>query len=250
MEDLGTAAPSGAPRPAPLAPPAGWPWGDDLRPLVDVAGSPPRAALLAGELSVAGDAAETAFEALVREAGPGGAMAVAVYAALRARLRVGGGGRGTDHDGADRPTGPAHGAVPVRRFTAAQLRHLAEHFGCRVEVLCAPGAAAALAGRAWAGVADLELDRTPGLLDAGEVLLLVATAPPDPGTRSARFFASLPRKAVAAVVLCRDGEGRLLVVHDRFRGAWTVPGGIVDADEDPVAAAAREAWEEGGVPAK
>ena len=202
-----------------------------LRALVDVV--VPRGAvelLLDDELGAAGDAAETAFAHAVERAGPGGAVAVAVRGAVHAAL-----------------TGAPRGVDGRRRFSAAELRHLAEHFGCRVELLCAPGAAAAVADRAWAGVDDLDADRTPGLLDAGPVLLLVATAPPDPATRSARFFAAIPRKVVATAVLCRDADGRVLCVHDSFRGAWTVPGGIVDADEDPRAAAAREAWEEAGV---
>lgn len=65
--------------------------------------------------------------------------------------------------------------------------------------------------------------------------------------RSEAFFATLPYKVVAASVVCRDDQGRLLIVHDTFKGHWTIPGGVVDADEDPRSGAVREAWEEAGV---
>jgi 8-oxo-dGTP pyrophosphatase MutT (NUDIX family) len=61
------------------------------------------------------------------------------------------------------------------------------------------------------------------------------------------FFATRPRKIVAAGTICRDDDGRLLVVYDRFRRVWTIPGGVVDADEDPASAAERETLEEGGI---
>ena len=32
-----------------------------------------------------------------------------------------------------------------------------------------------------------------------------------------------------------------------FKRSWTIPGGVVDADEDPADAAQRESWEEAGV---
>lgn len=184
--------------------------------------------LLDGELSDAGDRAETVLADAIARVRPGGLVAVAVPNAVTWALH---GGR---DDGR-------------RRFTAAQLEHVAEHFGCEVHLLCAPGAAATVAGRPWRGVDDVALDRTPGLLDAGPAVLAVVTTPPDPATRSARFFATVPRKVVATAVVCHDDVGRLLVVHDTFRRAWTVPGGVVDADEPPAAAAVREAWEEAGV---
>src|SRR5690606_18165608 len=90
-------------------------------------------------------------------------------------------------------------------------------------------------------------DREPGLLDAAPRLLVIARAPRSPEERSEVFHRTRPRKITAAAVLCRDSAGRVLVVYDRFRGVWTVPGGVVDADEDPASAARREAWEEGGV---
>jgi 8-oxo-dGTP pyrophosphatase MutT (NUDIX family) len=137
---------------------------------------------------------------------------------------------------------PADGS---RGFSSAQLRAALEHRGFRIDVLAAPGAAARVAGRR--AVFDPQLDRTPGLLDAAPRLVAVAQSPRSSTQRSERFFTTLPRKVVAAAVLCRDPAGRVLVVHDAFRRHWTIPGGVVDADEDPRTGAAREAWEEAGV---
>ena len=138
----------------------------------------------------------------------------------------------------------AEGDAP-RRYTAAGFRHLFEHRGFSVQHLAAPGVARLLRGRE--GVGDAELDRSPGLLDAGSRLLIAARAPRSAGERSARFLATLPRKVVSAATVTCDAAGRLLVVFDSFRGHWTIPGGIVDADEDPRLAAVRETWEEAGV---
>lgn len=77
--------------------------------------------------------------------------------------------------------------------------------------------------------------------------LVVGRAPVSGQERSARFIASLPFKLVTAAVVCRDAQDRLLCVFDAFRRHWTIPGGVVDAKEDPRAGAVREAVEEGGV---
>jgi 8-oxo-dGTP diphosphatase len=55
---------------------------------------------------------------------------------------------------------------------------------------------------------------------------------------------------VGAGVVVRDAAGRLLLVQRSVspgRGLWSLPAGYVDADEDPRAAAAREALEETGL---
>lgn len=133
----------------------------------------------------------------------------------------------------------------TRGFSSAQLVAALAHRGFTVELVCAPTALSRANGaqRRY----DREHDRLPGLLDAAPRVVAVARSPASPAARSGTFFATIPRKVVASAVLCRDADGQVLVVHDAFQGHWTVPGGVVDADEDPVSAAAREAWEEGGV---
>lgn len=46
------------------------------------------------------------------------------------------------------------------------------------------------------------------------------------------------------VVIARDAEQRLLLVHDRDSDNWTLPGGIIEPGEAPADAAVREVWEE------
>ncbi len=140
----------------------------------------------------------------------------------------------------------ADSQAPAGAYTAAQLSRALGHRGFELELLCAPGAAARLSGDLH-GPMDLERDRVDGLLDAGERLVAVARKGRDEPRRSAAFFATLPRKVVAAAVLCRDDAGRVLVVHDSFKRHWTIPGGVVDPGEDPRSGAEREAWEEAGV---
>lgn len=46
------------------------------------------------------------------------------------------------------------------------------------------------------------------------------------------------------VVIARDRQGRILLVHDRDSDNWTLPGGIIEPGEAPADAAVREVWEE------
>ena len=116
---------------------------------------------------------------------------------------------------------PGEGAPgAVRTFTTAQLTAAVNHRGFVV---------------------------THGPVHEACALLAVARAPADEAERSQVFFATLPRKVIAAGTVCTSAEGRMLVVYDRFRQHWTVPGGVVDPDEAPADAARRETWEEGGV---
>jgi 8-oxo-dGTP pyrophosphatase MutT (NUDIX family) len=133
----------------------------------------------------------------------------------------------------------------ARGYTAGELRRMLAHRGFAVELVCAPG----VAGRLAAGSPRYTpaLDTQPGLLDAGPVLAALGRHQPHPGDRSAAFFASLPRKVVAAAVICRAPTGEILTVYDSFRRHWTIPGGVVDADEPPQAGARRETWEEAGL---
>ena len=134
----------------------------------------------------------------------------------------------------------------LRGYRAESVERALGHHGIATELLCAPGAAATIAGNPD-GPADETLDREPGLLDAAPRLLAVGRKGATGAARSATYFATLPRKIVAAAVLCRDDRGRVLLVHDSFKGHWTIPGGVVDRSEDPRTGAVREAWEEAGV---
>jgi len=193
---------------------------DDLRP-ARYAG----AVLTDDELSRAGIHAEELVDALGTALEPGGVLAASV------RNRV----------FAEAANQPLDG---LRGYSSAEITAMVNHRGFRVDVLCAPGAAGRLRG---ADVFDLEADRRPGLLDAGPRLLVIARAPLQFNERERTFFETRPRKLAAAATVCRDPAGRLLVVYDRFRRFWTIPGGVIDADEDPAGAAQRETEEEAGL---
>lgn len=51
---------------------------------------------------------------------------------------------------------------------------------------------------------------------------------------------------VAAGVLFRDDEGRILLVKPSYKDGWEIPGGYVETGESPLAAAVREVNEELG----
>lgn len=61
------------------------------------------------------------------------------------------------------------------------------------------------------------------------------------------YYESLPGKRIGAGLICRDPDGRVLLVQPTYKPMWEVPGGIVEAGESPAAAAAREAREELGI---
>lgn len=55
------------------------------------------------------------------------------------------------------------------------------------------------------------------------------------------------RRRMAATVLLTDDEQRVLIVKPTYKPGWELPGGAVDRDESPAAAAAREIQEELGL---
>lgn len=61
------------------------------------------------------------------------------------------------------------------------------------------------------------------------------------------FLRSLPRKRMAAGALIYDSRGRILLVKPVYKGGWSIPGGVVEADESPKRACIREIQEELGL---
>ncbi len=61
-----------------------------------------------------------------------------------------------------------------------------------------------------------------------------------------QYVAGLARKRMAAGVLFRDRADRVLLVQPSYKPNFEIPGGAVEADESPWAAATRELAEELG----
>lgn len=183
--------------------------------------------LIGDELARAGEHAESLLADVVSGIRPGGRLAVTFSNALMQKL-----------DPAPAAQGRAWRPADVTPFLGSR--------GVRLEALWGPGASARIAGLPPAF--DADADKEASLLGAARTLLAVARTPISETDRSDVFFATLPSKTVAAATLTRrDHDGKLLVVHDTFKSRWTIPGGIVDADEDPEHAAVRETREESGV---
>ena len=66
-------------------------------------------------------------------------------------------------------------------------------------------------------------------------------------TELLRFISSLPTRRLAAEALIRDPDGRVLLVEPNYKSDWTVPGGTVEAGEDPRTGCFREVVEEVGL---
>ncbi|MQY07501.1 Methanol dehydrogenase activator [Actinomadura sp. RB68] len=80
------------------------------------------------------------------------------------------------------------------------------------------------------------------------IRLSVASVELPNGVEFEQYVFRIPR-CVMTLVLDDSGENVLLIWRHRFvidQWEWEVPGGYVDPDEDPAAAAAREAEEETG----
>lgn len=171
------------------------------------------ALLVADEVSSDGDRAEELVSLAADAVRPAG-LVVLTALADEPRMPAGQQPRGVP---ADRDS-PVARDTP-RTYTAAEVEHLLLHRGLAVH----------------------RLERH------GDRWLVVARVPVSEQERSDRFIASLPFKLVTAAVVCRDDDGRLLCVFDTYRRHWTIPGGVVDAGEDPRAGAVREAFEESGM---
>lgn len=62
-----------------------------------------------------------------------------------------------------------------------------------------------------------------------------------------KFFASLPKKRVAAMGIIRDQTGKILIVKPTYRPGWLLPGGIAEEHESPKDCCLRELAEELGM---
>ncbi|MDT0303747.1 NUDIX hydrolase [Streptomonospora wellingtoniae] len=60
------------------------------------------------------------------------------------------------------------------------------------------------------------------------------------------FFEGLPRSRGAAAALLSTADGRLLLVKPTYKPGWSLPGGVIEEGESPLAACRRECGEELG----
>ncbi|ASE10683.1 ADP-ribose pyrophosphatase YjhB (NUDIX family) [Kocuria rhizophila] len=61
------------------------------------------------------------------------------------------------------------------------------------------------------------------------------------------FIATLPTRRLASAAVIRDENGRVLAVEPNYKDGWTLPGGTVEAGEDPRTGCFREVVEEVGL---
>src|SRR5512146_1882310 len=61
------------------------------------------------------------------------------------------------------------------------------------------------------------------------------------------YYKSLPTKRMGTGVLFFNVKGELLIVKPNYKEGWSIPGGVIDANESPRAAGFRETKEEIGI---
>jgi 8-oxo-dGTP diphosphatase len=61
------------------------------------------------------------------------------------------------------------------------------------------------------------------------------------------FYLGLPKRRAGSGALFVDERGRALIVEPFYKPTWEIPGGVVEAGEDPRAACRRECMEELGL---
>lgn len=135
----------------------------------------------------------------------------------------------------------------VRRELAAAL---ATHV--RVEALVDPDDEAGQRTAAWAGMQregvmrGVTVDGTP--VDRIVYARLATDVPAhEPAGFRALLNSFLPRKRAIGQLLMRDGGGRVLLCQLTYKEDWDLPGGVVEVNESPRLAVAREVDEELGL---
>lgn len=63
----------------------------------------------------------------------------------------------------------------------------------------------------------------------------------------AAYFASLPKRRCGSGAIFLDAAGRALIVEPVYKPVWEIPGGVVEAGENPRHACVRECLEELGI---
>lgn len=63
----------------------------------------------------------------------------------------------------------------------------------------------------------------------------------------AAYYASLPKKRVAAACIIRSEDGAVVLLKPTYKPGWELPGGGVELDESPYDACFREVQEELGL---
>ncbi|MGD1003508.1 MAG: NUDIX hydrolase [Minisyncoccia bacterium] len=66
-------------------------------------------------------------------------------------------------------------------------------------------------------------------------------------TESSEYYKSLPKKRMGAGALFFNKRKELLIVRPTYKNHWSIPGGVVDANESPREACVREIKEEMGL---
>ena len=123
----------------------------------------------------------------------------------------------------------------------------------RVEALVDPAQERAVRVATRSGLRREGVLRGHGVDDDGRadkvVLARLATDPPTSEAASFRALLNsfLPRKRAIAQMLVRDADGRVLLCRLTYKNDWDLPGGVVEVNESPRAAVAREVQEELGL---
>lgn len=74
-----------------------------------------------------------------------------------------------------------------------------------------------------------------------------AVASPDDADAVHEWYRALPAKRIGAAMLLTDSAGRLLLVRPTYKPGWEIAGGLVEDEEAPHEAVAREVAEELGI---